>query len=235
MSVDSGSSKAARLLHELQHNEALKHRRMEGAALDPRLTLLRTWQSERLTQTYADLLNDKRYRPPCLFFLSDIYAPRDFSQRNHDAERVHDFLAPVVPPKMLQLLTDVIELNTLTDDLDDRLIHVLVDNLGVTETIIPQNFAEGYRICDNYAERVQQIDLITKIVVQLAEGARLLIVGIDLKIIRGPAQRAGWVELYDFLKRGYEAFKPIHDAKFFAGTIEQREKALLDQIFANPG
>jgi hypothetical protein len=100
------------LLHDLQHDEALRHQPVLATDLDPPLARLRQWQSERIARTYADLLADKRYRPACLFFLSDIYAPRDFSQRDHDVERIHTFLSRVVPAQMLQLLTDVVELNS---------------------------------------------------------------------------------------------------------------------------
>src|SRR4051794_40704114 len=82
-----------------------------GVALNPQLTLLRTWQSQRLAQSYADLLADPHASPACRFFLSDIYAPRDFSQRDHDIERIYAYLVRVLPSQALQLLSTVIELN----------------------------------------------------------------------------------------------------------------------------
>ena len=53
-----------------------------------------------------------------------------------------------------------------------------------------------------------------------------------LKLAGGTARKAGWVELYDFLERGYNAFKRIKDVKAFVSTIEQRERRILAQIFA---
>ncbi len=232
MTDPSKSPDTARLLHDLQHSDELRHQPVSVTALDPHLALLRTWQSERLARTYADLLADRHYRPACLFFLSDIYAPRDFSQRDHDFERIHAFLSRVVPPQMLQVLTDAIELNTLTNELDNQLLRVLVDKLGMTDNISPNLYVEGYRLCDNYAQRVRQIDLITKLVTQVGEGAHLLVVSMALKVIRGPAHRAGWIEVYDFLEHGYNAFRPMRDVKRFVSIIEQREKRILDQIFS---
>ena len=221
-----------RLLHELQHSEALQHQAVIGPELDPRLALLRAWQSRRLAQTYADLLADPQYRPACLFFLSDIYAPRDFSQRDHDAERMHAFLMRVVPAPMLQLLTEVIRLNTLTNELDRRLADILADQLGVTDTVTLDLYAEGYRRCANSAERHRQIDLLLSVVAQVGEGARLPGVGWALKLARGPARRAGWVELYSFLERGYGVFRQIRDLPAFVGTIERRERSILNKILA---
>jgi hypothetical protein len=196
------------------------------------VALLRTWQSERLARTYADLSTDKRHRPACLFFLSDIYAPRDFSQRDHDAERIHDFLARVLPAPMIQLLTDVIELNRLSAALDERLAGVLAESFGVASVITPEVYAAGYRVCDNRAERERQIELITKIVTELGEGARHSAVGVALRIGRGPARRAGWEELADFLERGYAAFKQMRDVPAFVAAVDERERRILERIFA---
>jgi hypothetical protein len=222
---------AAQLLHDLQNSKELRHQAAPPIALDPALALLRRWQSERLTRTYADLLAEKTYRLACQFFLSEIYAPCDFSQRNQDISQIHAFLSRAVPPQMLQTLTDAIELNRLTDLLDSQLVHILIDQLGVTETITPTVYAEGYHLCDNYAQRVHQIELITKLIRQVGESARLPVVGLALKILRGPAHRAGWDELYGFLVRGYDAFKQIRTVSDFVEIIEQREKQILDEIF----
>src|SRR5512135_1835698 len=84
---------AVQLLRDLQHSEELKHQPRAADGLHPQLAMLREWQADRLARTYADLLADPHYHPACEFFLSDIYAPRDFSQRDHDLERIHKFLS----------------------------------------------------------------------------------------------------------------------------------------------
>jgi hypothetical protein len=228
---DPRSPDPARWLHDLQHDEALRHRPIPPAPLDPHLILLRTWQSNRLAQTYADLLVDDRYNAACCFFLSDIYAPCDFSQRDYDMQRIQAFFSHVFPPHAFKLLTNVIELNALTHDLDDALLRVLVDKLGVTDNITPKCYAEGYRLCHNYDQRMHQIDLIVMIPEQLMK-IRLPVVGLALKVVRVPANRAGWVELYDFLERGYAAFKQVRDPEFFIHTVQERETRILNRIYA---
>jgi hypothetical protein len=101
MADDPKPPDATRLLHELQQSDVLRHQAVAGTGLDPHLALLRAWQSERLAQTYADLLADRQFRSACLFCLSDIYAPCDFSQRDHDFERIHSYLSRIVPSQML--------------------------------------------------------------------------------------------------------------------------------------
>lgn len=235
MPNDDKSPSAVRLLQDLQHNDALHHQAVAADGLDPQLALLRTWQAERLTQTYADLLDDPPSRPAMCFFLSDLYAARDFSQRDYDIERIHTFLAQVLPAHTLHLLTDIVTLNRLTTELDHDLSRVLVDQLGVTTTITPAQYAEGYRICANYTARLHQLDLITTVLARVGAGAHKPVVGMAMKLAWFPAQRAGWGELYDGLKRGYAAFRQLHDVPSFVAIIAQRERCILDQIYAgNP-
>ena len=82
----------ARLLNISAASAELKHQPVPAMELDPRLALLRGWQANRLACTYADLLNDPHDAPACQFFLNNVYAPTDFSQRDHDLARIHKFL-----------------------------------------------------------------------------------------------------------------------------------------------
>jgi len=220
------------LLFDLQHSAEAQQQSLPGKDLENRLAMLRQWQSRRLAYTYADLLEDGQYRSACQFFLSDIYAPRDFSQRDHDAEHLHGLLARYLPEPMLRLLADTIRLNQLTNRLDQQLLHALFEDLGVTRQITPQTYAAGYRICDNHAERKEQIELLTSVLDEAAHGARRPVFAISLRLARFPAYHAGWFELYDFLDRGYTACKSMKNVSKFVSTIHQREMNILQSIFA---
>jgi hypothetical protein len=233
MTNDPRPPSPAQLLSDLQHSAELKHQPVAALGLDPQLAMLRGWQANRLARTYVDLLDDPRYGPACEFFLNNVYAPTDFSQRDHDLERIHKFLSRVLPAQTIQLLTETVELNSMTNTLDDRLLHVLVAQLGVVDALTPELYAEAYRICDNYAERVRQIKLIHSILSEVGEGARLLVVGAAMKLAKAPAQRAGWTDLYDFLEQGRHAFARMRDVKTFVDTIAQRETRLLDLLYAD--
>jgi hypothetical protein len=133
------------------------------AHLDPQLGLLRQWQASRLARTYSDLLASPDYGDACHFFLSDVYGPRDFSQRDQDIMQVYRSMERFLPACIVQVLKLVIKLNDLTLNLDDTLLHVLVEDLNVTDSITPKLYAEAYRRCHNYDERVQQIDLVIEV------------------------------------------------------------------------
>ena len=49
---------------------------------------LRAWQAARFERTYADLMASDRYRPAAEYFLSDLYGPKDFSERDDELARL---------------------------------------------------------------------------------------------------------------------------------------------------
>jgi hypothetical protein len=232
MSPRKNSLSPLKILSHIKKSDGGERKIVNTASPDPQLTLLRAWQTKRLKETYTYFYNDPQYLPAIEFFLKDIYAPRDFSQRDADFEQLHNFFSKILPASMIKILTNAIKLNELTDSLDHKLLRALVEDLGMEDEITPQLYAEGYQVCDNYEERAQQIELIVALLYQAWEGARIPLIGPSLRLAKRPTYAAGWSELYDFLERGYKAAKKMHDVSTMADTIYEREMRILDQIFA---
>ena len=228
--TDDLLSGVTRAIQDLQHGK--DRARAEEQILDPQMARLRAWQSDRLRRTYADLLESRRYRPACQFFLDEVYAPRDFSRRDQDFEHLYHLARRFIPDHFLALFKALFELNTLTNELDRRLLRVLVEDLGMTDQVTPQLYAQAYRICDNYADRKYQIDLLVAVVHDVGIGARDPLVGPTLQVARVPASLGGWQEIYAFALNGYQAFKAMRHPVVFSSAIEKREMRILDQIFA---
>lgn len=224
------TTEIARLLRTV---EQTKHESVEGESLDPREKLLREWQVSRLVNTYLDLLDEPRYRPACEFFIRDIYAARDFSQRNYDMRRMHRTLRRWVPEMMIHPLALAIELHDLTSALDEQLLAVLVNELALQDTLTREMYAEAYRRCNNYAVRVRQIEMIVETGSRVESLVNVPFSATVLKLAHRPAARTGWEELLNFLERGYTAFKHMHGAREFLETIRARELEILDRIYAN--
>jgi hypothetical protein len=232
MAGEQGSKFKKTVAFLSQLGEHQSQRQLAGEKeLEADMALLRLWQSKRLARTYADLLVSSRYGPACRFFLNDIYASRDFSQRDHDIEYLYGVMSHFLPDFLLALVRNAVEINDLTNTLDHALLRALVDDLGVKDTITEELYAEGYRICDNYDERARQIELLVKIGHEVDISTRLPLVGMTLRLARSPARRAGWGDLQDFLERGFNAFKHMRGAKHFLDTIYEREMKILDRIF----
>lgn len=232
MSHTPSSREAARLLAHLAQARPGHHADIAGQVLSPELAQLRAWQTRRLSATYQHFLDSSRYRPAAEFFLTDIYAPRDFSQRNHDLERFYNGVNKVLPPKAVSILADAVELYQLSDRLDDELTKALYKDLEATDGITPALYAQGYRICDNYDARLEQIHLIGRIGLGVDKLVHTRFIGVTLRLAHTPAVLAGWGELQGFLERGFAAFKHMNGADEFLSTIINREIRILDRIFA---
>lgn len=202
------------------------------AGLSPEMALLRQFQADRLKKTYADLRDSPRYGRTTEFFLNDIYGAKDFSQRDADAEEAYNSMRQYLPERLLVTLSKAIELNNLTKNLDEKMLTVLQQDLQMKDEITPEMYAEAYRILDNYDERIRQIELVQEIGRGVETLTRIPMIGLILRAARRPAHRAGWEELQNFLEKGFQAFKQMGGAEEFLQIIEERERRILDQIFA---
>lgn len=212
--------------HDTIHKRAMQLERSEH------LDVLREWQTLRLKLTYQDFLESSRYGPACRFFLEDIYAAKDFRQRDYEIRHLYEIMSRFLPDFLLRLVSETIELYELTDALDEALLNALRQDLGVEGAIPAEKYVEAYRICDNYAERARQIEMIVEVGRMVEVGTRIPLVGTSLKLARLPAQATGWDDLHDFIQRGFSAFKRMRGADMFLQAIHDREMRILDGIFA---
>jgi hypothetical protein len=218
-----------RVLGELRK---VRDRKVESQGVTPQLALLRAFQAERLERTYADLMTDSRYREFGQFFLTDIYGGADYTQRNHDMAQLHGLLQRMVPEPLYHPLSLIVELHALTDRLDGLLLERLTSLAGYQGAVTAPLYAEAYRLCDNYRDRVRQIDLIDEILMDLDEVVHARGSGLVLKMARGPARVAGWGEMAGLVERGFRAFKQLGSSAEFRHVIKQRETRILDRIWA---
>lgn len=205
---------------------------IETAGLPPQMALLRSWQVTRLQETYGDFLHSPRYGRACRFFLTDIYGTKDFSQRDADAESVYNTMRKYLPERLLVTMGKAIELNHITNKLDNKLLEVLVTQCHMTDSLSGEQYAAAYRLCDNYDERAQQLNTVLDVGRGVDALARIPMIGMVLRAARRPANRSGWSELQDFMERGFAAFKEMKGGEKFLAAVEQRERHILDHLFA---
>jgi hypothetical protein len=141
-------------------------------------------------------------------------------------------LQRIAPDPMIRPLVLSVELHYLTEQLDERLLDVLVNQLGLADSISVPLYAEGYRLCNNYNRRVQQIELIHELGSLIDDIVRLPLSGAMLRLAKAPLERGGWHELMGFMDRGYDGFKQMHGGRQLLQTVREREKRILDRIYA---
>lgn len=217
------------------HRRVLWHRRLHDPVLQPLnespwLPRLRAWQAERLRASFADLLATPRSHAAAAFFLSDLYADRDFSGRDEGVARVVPLMARLLPDSLLRALGEAVELGALSHALDLRMVRVLA--LDPPAGIDPVSYAAAYRQAGCPRLRRRQIDLIVAVGQTLDRAVHKHGVGRLLRASRMPARLAGLGELQAFLERGFTAFRALDGADDFLDTIARREREVSRRLFA---
>ena len=221
------------LILRLRRLKALRRERRRDGERDRRLRRLTEWQGRRLARTHADLLASPRYRPAIRFFLEDLYAPEDFSQRDRDLMKISPVLARALPETSLHTLGLALEMNVLTEELDAATDAALaaMDPPADGETLTEERYAEAYRRSGESAKRRRQIQLIREVGEDLDVIVRRPWVRGALAMARGPARMSGLDDLHGLLVRGHDAFSRMRGAAEFLDAICGRELEIMERIY----
>lgn len=217
------------LTTQLSHSKALVEQRASRGT-PPGLHELSHWQVQRLRESYQDFLDDPRHRPVLTFFESDLYGARDFSQRDLDLLRIAPIMSRVMPAEILHIAARAIELNVLSQELDEQLARQLFDTMGVA-SITRENYAEGYRRCDNRPLRERQIALVVEVCTDLGRYCEQRWLRTAMHLAHRPSEMVGLSHLHHFLERGIDAFATLGNAEDFLHALEERETTLMRQMF----
>jgi len=205
-----------------------------AAAADPvrgqRRDRLRAWQAARLAKTHADLLASPKFNIAATFFLSDLYGPKDFSERDAEMEKVLPIMTTMLPVSGLRTLLLAVEVDALSERFDAEMVAVLGKRLD-QDGLALDDYAAAYRQVGDREGRELQIRLIGETGEALDALAHKTFAGAALKLMHGPAQLAGLGELHAFLERGFNAFRSLRRADEFLETIVQRERELTVSLF----
>jgi hypothetical protein len=225
-------STLARMSEMMERTRTLRRQLVASSGLSPARRALAEYQAQRLARTYEDFHRQPRYRLAVEFFLKDLYGPLDFSQRDADIERVYPVMARVLSGAALDSITEALELHALSQELDARMVEILTSELGVTDRVDVHSYAEAFRRCANRAGRLRQVELVEHVGRALDDVVHHPVTYATVLAARLPAKLAGFGELQDFIERGVHAFRAMRSADDFIAAIGERERRMLEQIFA---
>ena len=234
MSKAKSANPARRFKWLIDQTSKLTRETAAHAQLSAGQVALSQWQCDRLAETYGDFYVKRRFRPALDFFLTDIYGPTDFSQRDSDILRVYPVMVKMLTAAAIESLTMAVELHALSTQLDQTLLRALVDDLGFdphADELTADLYAEAYRLCDNHSDRVHQIELAIGAAELLENAVKHKMLYVTVKVARRPAKMAGFGELQSFIERGLSAFKHMKGAQPFIQALAERERFVLDRIY----
>ena len=206
---------------------------LRGPHLDAQLRLQRrrvkAFQAQRLATTHAGLLASPRHGPAARFFLDDLYGAKDHLQRDEDVARVLPKLLKILPSAAVLTLVEALRMDALSESLDADLANCLAGRglLRRDGDVGMEAYVAAYRACGRRADRQEQLALVERIGLSLDHLTRLPMLATTLRLMTGPAHRAGLTELHGFLQRGFLAFAHMKGAHDFLQQIVQEERALM--------
>lgn len=195
------------------------------------------WQRRRFTITYADFAARHSDRPACEFFLQELYGGLGFRERDEDVSRVEPIMSRLLPDKALLALTEALQLQRLSLDLD----LFMAKELGSANfyELDEKNYGQIYRTVGRRPQREEQIGMIRNLGHELQSLTRTPVLLALVRAVRKPALAAGYGRLQGFLEKGLSAFRKLQDPEEFVEAIYRREIELMQQWFgtaqaANP-
>lgn len=190
---------------------------------------LQIFQSNRLRRDFLDLAEIAEYEAVGEFFFVEMYGPRDFSERDAGARRLHHIIQ-MLPGVHLNDVEQVLSLLELTNVLDEDLANLMY-RLETGLDFDEATYEHAYRVADNYDERLRQLQLVNSSLHNVFRLSRSHLLGIGLHRTRFLAILAGIEEAHAFLVKGFDALQGVDDINHFADTVYARELARLNRIY----
>tara|TARA_R110001592_G_scaffold7190_2_gene40565 strand:+ start:17554 stop:18300 length:747 start_codon:yes stop_codon:yes gene_type:complete len=213
----------------LEYNDFQATNQTKNLSLE--LAKLAQWQSERLKYSHKDLYYSPLYQDGLTFLFTELYSDTDFSERDRDLERIFPKMIKLLPNSVLETVSLLVELNMLTQMLDQELASKLFIELSHT-TINEHHYCEAYRLCNNEQKRSYQIKLMEELGKKLDKYARSQVILFSLKLSKGAAESAGLGALHRFLRMGFKAFHSMQDIDMLMHKIALRETSFLQEIIS---
>jgi len=225
----------------LQSVDRERQGRASHAALAAAVVAVKRHQHGRFSATYADLQQQPRYAEAVAFFLSDLYGPVDFSDRDSQFARIVPALRRLFARDVIDTVARLAELHALSERLDGAMGQALcAEPPGAPATdpaaeLGAAAYARLWRQVGEPEARERQIALMLELGAALDRHTRSSLLRHSLRLMRGPATVAGLAGLQGFLERGFDAFRRMAGAEDFLATIASRERALAAALFAGEG
>jgi hypothetical protein len=211
---------------DLAHAAAERLVAKNDPAIGAARTALKRFQSDRMARTHADFLRSPDSHAATTFFLDDLYGPQDLTKRDADLERIVSAMERMLPASALHIIAKAIALDALSESLD----AAMAARLG--SEFIEEDYIGAYRAVGTRAERARQIDLVELVGNSLCDLIDIPMIAGTMKMMRGPARLAKLGELQNFLERGFSAFKSMNNPRAFVEKVVQRERLILDNLYA---
>ena len=220
------SSVTQQIRTHLQQVADLRATRAVDAELAARVIAIKRYQHARFSSDYAALLASERYGEATRFFLSDLYGPVEFGDRDAQFERVLPAMTRLLPADVMHTVAHLAELHALSESLDQEMALQLTD-----AAVDDRSYRAAWRGVGRITDRHRQLGLLMAIGTSLDRHTRKSMLTAALRMMRGPAAAAGMAHLQSFLERGLAAFVSMRGAEEFLNVVATNEERMISDLF----
>lgn len=193
--------------------------------LDP----IRKEQVSRLKETYKDFMESEEYVKITDYFFSQIYDTQYKDKRDAAFNQLYEKMVSVVGKKRIKRVSELKELNELTDDLDIGLTEIHMERYPNQE-VRRESFEHCYFLQNRLDDRKRQIQLLVETTGFFHKLAHIPFLSFVIKPTRLAAKAMGIEHLMHFFMQGYDAFKTVDDASEFLNAVRKRELEYLEYL-----
>ena len=212
---------------------ALRLHRTGDPALGTAVGSVKSLQARRFRGTYADLMGSPSFGPAARFFLEELYSDTDYTDRDLQFGRIAGTLQTMFPQPVVDTAVALAVLHAQTEELDQDMGRAWLAHADATNDAA--RYTAAWRTVGQRHARQQQLQRVLAMGADLARLTRTPGLRMMLRMMRGPANAAGMGALQRFLEAGFDTFGQLArqrgGVEQFLATIEQRERALMGQLF----
>ncbi len=204
---------------------------LDGATSDELFIVdqVRKIQVDRLRQTYDDYFKNPEYTKISKYFFEQIYGAGDKASRDAAFNKIYEKLSAAVNPKRITRVTQLKQLNELTDELDLRVGREFM-KARKRHAMTLEDFEACYRALNNKEEREIQLQLLMETTRFFHRLAHVPLLGFVIKPTQFAARALGVEYIMEFFMEGYRSFRSVKNAEPFMQAIEDRERAYLNRL-----
>lgn len=190
---------------------------------------VRRVQVQRLHMTYADFFANPEYTKISRYFFDQIYGAGDKASRDAAFNKIYEKLSAAVNPRRITRVTQLKQLNELTDELDLRVAQEFIRSRK-KHAMTLEDFEACYRALNNKEEREIQLQLLIDTTRFFHKLAHVPLLGFVIKPTQLAARALGVEYIMEFFMEGYRSFRSVKNAEPFMQAIEERERTYLHSL-----
>lgn len=228
------------LVDILLHYQALPHH--HDATLKKALMAVQHWQKQRIRRTNHALFHDEKTAPLANYLISRIYGDDDFDvlarqllTAGNNALNGSGKLEKLIPANALGAGISGVGLAIDTIELDLALAKSLLEDFyyqpnDTNNNNLDELMPAVYRKVNAKEARTAQLYAIEGVCEQSHKYFSSFILQNAFKLAKNMAYDNGYQPLYDFIKDGLVAMKPLKHASDFTTPFIKNELAVIEEI-----